>query len=492
MAGEEDSNRNKNPPPPPPPPPPSSSPPNRPFPDDGKPFDALRRFADEQISSMLQSVMGIPSLVSPPRTDHWPIFTEEQNYQDAQQRHRQEQSNDLKERSDSSSNPESQGPTRPGNYSADSSRARWSEFETPAPTRGRPSDMFDIDMFFDSFFDRFWFDDYVSSRFFHPYARPPFSNVLSANSAAWPVPYLMFSPYSPLHLERQAHYHSHRDRGVFSSLMTSLSLSSECDPEEPQWREAFEDLLRLENGKPMLDREPGVTTKPESGKEWLHSLVKRGSLGDHWKYVAGTEAQPWSTITFERPERVQDRPYQPQGEDLRASAKTEVLADEAESEPLTELDLYERFLSDIEARERDFFHGTHESPMLRLLLHDRRRCQDEREHDDDTENWLELVSGGNKSSVPDFVQESSSEAPAATPTPEDSYVVSTQISTERVRLPDGSIQTKTVNTKRFADGREETNESTEVVNPPRRDQTSPDKQETMATEQKKNGWFWKE
>lgn len=38
---------------------------------ESNPLVALRRFADEQVSSMLQSIIGLPSSVSPPQNDRW-------------------------------------------------------------------------------------------------------------------------------------------------------------------------------------------------------------------------------------------------------------------------------------------------------------------------------------------------------------------------------------------------------------------------------------
>ncbi|KAL3462566.1 hypothetical protein BJX64DRAFT_277102 [Aspergillus heterothallicus] len=478
MAGEEDPNRN---------PQPTSSPDrSRQWPDDENPFVAFRRFADEQISSMLQSVMGLPSISTHPQSDRWTIFTDDQSYRDAQMRHERQRHDYYENNNDKKTN-------NSGNDNGDASRS--GNPESLSTEDNRSENLFDIDMFFDSFFDRFWPDDHVSSRFFQPYHRPLFSSMMSADSPVWPVNYLMFSPYSPLHLERQARYRYHRDQGVFSSIMSSMSLSSEFDSEEPRWREAFEDLLRLENGKPMLDREPSAVAKPESGKDWLQGLVKRGSLGDHWKYAAGSESQPWSRITLERA----DRGREPERNLPEGEKPDTPVTKESESPSLTELDLYDRFLADIEARERDFFGGSYHSPLLRFLLEDSRRGRDailpsDPEHgEEDTETWLELISGGNKSSISEPPKDLSLPTVPAVegPPAETTHVVSTQRSTERVRLPDGSIQTKTEITKRFSDGREETNEFTEVVNPPQRDQHSPDKSGS-SPEQKNNGWFWKD
>ncbi|KAL6237570.1 hypothetical protein BDW75DRAFT_203678 [Aspergillus navahoensis] len=470
--------------------------------DDENPFVAFRRFADEQISSMLQSVTGLPSCATSPRSEHWSIFADDQAYRNlVRQRQRQGQEyNDDGDKVDGDvpsgsrinnpPTPNDKSPVRP-------SRSRWYDSDS----------WFDIDMFFNSFFDRFWLDDHAMTRLFSPYHHPMFSSMTSADSPAWPVNYLMFSPYSPLHLERQARYRSHREQGVFSSLMSSMSLSSEaeCDPNEPRWREAFEDLLRLENGEPMLDRESRAVAKPESAKEWLAGLVRRGSLGKHWKFTAASQGQPWTSITLDRLDRF-ERPKNETLPSVSAPEKTDFYSttEESNNKPATELDLYDRFLADIDAREREFF-GTFHSPLLQFLLEDRRRGRfgvfpSEADYKDDTENWLDLLSGGNKHSVPEAKPEPESaevplppapatattEAPAEKP-PVQNYVVSNSVNTERIRLPDGSIQTKTVRTKRYADGREETNTSTEIVNPRQGDQGS-----DQQSAQTKSGWFWRD
>ncbi|KAB8200509.1 hypothetical protein BDV34DRAFT_12836 [Aspergillus parasiticus] len=490
MAGDDNSNRNRD----------SSAQSPQLWPDDDNPFVAFRRFADEQISSMLQSVTGLPSTVTAPPPDHWSIFSDDRYYKDAYTRQRQ--SGDGKEgdhyagsetgaSAESTDNPPSQS-RWPG------SDDPWQSHRTRRQTL--PHDPFDIDFFFDSFFDRFWFDDRVSSRFFHPYNRPLFSSMINDESPAWPVTYLMFSPYSPLHLERQAQYRSSRERGVFSSLMSTLNLSAEHDPAEPQWREAFEDLLRLENGKPMLDRDPADISKRESGKDWLQGLVKRGSLGDRFKYISGTEGRPWSTITFDSPKSTDDGRSLTEEEASTNNTKAKISWGDAETESVTELDMYDRFLADIEAREREFFKDAHESPLLRLLLEDRYRTPDNRvslrkaNGVEDTESSLDQVSGEHQKTVSEIdSQPSTNTSPAETNNSvaeNKHYVISTKTSTERIRLPDGSIQTKTVKTQRFADGREESNESIEVVNPLQvnREPTNP---EGAPSDEKPSGWFWK-
>ncbi|KAL4758959.1 uncharacterized protein BDW70DRAFT_140600 [Aspergillus foveolatus] len=499
MAGEEDPRNTRT----------ASSPgSSRQWTDDENPFVALRRFADEQISSMLQSVMGLPSSATSPRSEHWTIFSDDQTYSDQTRQRRcqgQEYNDDGGKADDNvpSGSRLNDPSTVNDKYPDRPSRSRWYN----------PDNRFDIDMFFNSFFDRFWLDDHAMARLFSPYHHPMFSSMTSADSPAWPVNYLMFSPYSPLHLERQARYRSHREQGVFTSLMSSMSLSSEaeCDPNEPKWREAFEDLLRLENGEPMLDRESGTVAKSESGKEWLAGLVKRGSLGKHWKFSSGSESQPWTSITLDRLDHF-DRPKNEASPSVPAPEKTgsDSTTEVSNNRPATDLDLYDRFLADIDAREREFF-GAFHSPLLQFLLEDRRRGRfgifpSETNNKDDTESWLDLVSGGSKHTVPEAKDESESteahlsrepaSSPAATEVraenpPVQNYVVSNSVSTERIRLPDGSVKTKTVRTKKYADGREETNSSTEVVNPPQGDQSS-DQQSGQQPNQTKSGWFWRD
>jgi hypothetical protein len=91
-------------------------------------------------------------------------------------------------------------------------------------------------------------------------------------------------------------------------------------------------------------------------------------------------------------------------------------------------------------------------------------------------------------------------------------IVSTMTTTERRTLPDGTVETKRVLKKRFADGREESNESVErqtspysnprpTVSKPLREseipaaarqdkQTQTDVKETPRP--RRSGWFWRE
>jgi hypothetical protein len=458
---------------------------------ESNPFVAFRRYADEQVSTMLQSITGLPSMVTTPHNGHWDIVVNEHGYKGRMSHQRTGDESDWgrsypTDRDNASGYPDD----RDGDNARNHGKSHWFENDEPWHAgswrrwRNGSSDFFGLD----SIFDRFWLED----RFF-PFAahllHPGHDLFLSdlfedADSPTWPIAYIMFSPYSPLHLERQAKYRSYRENGIFSSIMSSLHLNSERDPSEPQWREAFEDLLRLENGKPMLNRD--TPTKPETGTDWLQSLVKRGSLGDRWKSVPRSEGQPWSGIAFSGPAD----PKQDQSQAL--PEKEEESAD-------SELDLYERFLQDIENREREFFRGASESPLLRLLLEERKQQQEELEkyrssvpkiaddhNGDEREFSIDIVPGGTKTSVPEMPKVSSTEMETkpATAVSETVLPISTMTRTERVRLVDGPVQTKIVNTKRYADGREESDESVEVSHP----QEGP----KSDSEKPKNSWLWKD
>ncbi|KAJ5649689.1 uncharacterized protein N7484_003412 [Penicillium longicatenatum] len=480
------------------------------------PFVTFRRFADEQVSSVLQSITGLPSSVGSPQSDSWTIFTDDKSYKNMAYRHR----NGANSNSNSNSNvnhtverdstpnqnPDPNTPDgeeKPPNYKNNNQQLsrfpQQSSYSSEEVSRSAhfpsrndgPSDFFGLDSFFKRFEDHYL---PFASFLFHPHINFPFSDMFDdSNLPTWPLTYIMLSPYSPLHLERQAQYRAQGDQGVFSAIMSSLRPDSDSesdrDPAEPQWREAFEDLLRLENGKSMLERDSLAPskTRPENGTEWLHGLVKRGSLGDRWKYISGTDGHPWSGITFTG-----------HSENDRSLRENDLAARE-EAQAESELALYERFLQDIQDREREFSQA---SPLFRALLEERRHQQDKFEKfqrgmmpdpdqgNDDTESWLDLVSGGHRKSVPET--EDTASTPAADTKQVESAaeprVISTMTRTERKRLPDGSIETKKVQTKRYEDGREESESFVEMSRP----KLEAGEEQPEQNMQPKNGWFWKD
>lgn len=525
MAGDDGSDRN---------PTPSRDDPKQtqnrpPWPQDDNPLVSFRRFADEQISSMLQSVMGLPSIVSSPQSDRWTVFNDSHDYNLV--RHRE----DGGSPSDTGGSPEdSKRPPAPNDDDKHTSTKSPQRAESSDPaqwnSRRRVDDSFADFFGFGSFFDRFWLDDHLplSSRIFPLATHSSLFGILDGDEdmPMWPAIYIMTSPYSPLQLEREARYRAHRDQdqGIFSSLVSSLKPSSESDqtydrdPAEPEWRDAFEDLLRVKYGKPMLDRESEPTGHRQTDKDWFTGLVQRGSLGEGWKYAPSKSAIWYSNQSKKgqegehgKTDDVDEFPVKIHGIGIHGIDTRGIDAEKADTEqadPSTELDLYERFIQDIEEREQEFSRQFHDSPILRFLSDERQRYKEEiaayrsrlaelesQNRNEDPRGWLDLVSGGSKNTVPDStVQKPSSESSptAVEQATEKPHLVSTSTTTERVRLADGSVRKKIIKTKRFSDGREVSNESVKTTSRRENSLDSPPAEDSSGKDDSsRGGWFWR-
>lgn len=293
--------------------------------------------------------------------------------------------------------------------------------------------------------------------------------------------------------------------------------------------------MRLENGKGMLDRDSQATAEEESGGDWLAGLMERGSLGDQWKPVRGTNGSRNGIFRFQRHgspmHELEKRPNT--GDDSRENRKLSP-RDIDELESFTELDLYDDFLRErnesSDRRDTDEFTM---SPLLRLIFAEQERRREELE--EQRRQWKRFrdSSSTNKpmmgestptesdkraaTGYPAIQPESDGEQSfnawrsansntntdaeflASANSPPVRAVTSTSTSTKRKILPDGSIQTKVVRRKRFADGTEESNETVDVVNSPRQTDETPQKPEDAGhpdmendKAKKSSGWFWKE
>lgn len=463
------------------------------------PFVAFRRFADEQVSSVLQSITGLPSAFSQPRSDKWAIFTDDQGYRDTAYRQQGDQSpNQAGERSYTSDS--GAGGSSSRNKNSDESDLQSSanrHMEQDDHFRSipqmtlyyGPSNFFGYDHFFDQFEDHFM---PFSPRLIYPHRRFPHTQAERSRLAhSWAMPYVLFSPYSPLHLEHQACNWTHDKQGVFSSLLCSLRHEFDHDPNEPRWREAFEDLLRVERGDPMLDPETLAACRAESGQDWLKGLVDRGSMGSSSMIGFGNEGQ-WRA-----------------GFSPRASGKGNLAVPDKElarlnndlREAETELDMYDRFLQDIEAKVHEYLGTFAQRSLLHNLLDEHRPNYDARNAipwdmtrtrdqlaSEDSDFQPDSFSSGNQTSVSEFFNDFPPWSNYPPAEGDVHHVVSESQRTEQKRLANGSIQSKTVRVTRFADGREDTQESTEVYPPP----SSDEKEGTSDEKSTKNGWFWKD
>lgn len=491
---------------------------------ESNPFVALRRFADEQISSLLQSITGLPSALSRPQSDRWMIFDHNQGYENMAYRQHSDHNN-AGERgytsdpgADSRSSGgrgESNNGERSSEQSAQYQQTR-QEDRWPPPSRGnqRYGVLYSLghECFSDLFEDHFL---PISSPFFRPHRQSSLFDLFKdSNSPTWPITYIMFSPYSPLHLERQTYHRSHNERGVFDYLTSSSHADSGRNPAEPQWREAFEDLLRLENGKPMLDHQALTAAKSHTDKDWLKGLVQRGSLGDRWRYVSATDNIPWSCISFrgEEPSESEEppeilAPSEFLGPTETVMSSTTVMSSKTaeDREPAeSELELYERHLENDFIEKFKILQDLAQSPVriFNLLSDEHQRRQngwdddrDDGDYDDKgadeqsseaTKTSLDFASDGDREPVPGTPVDSTLAESRNLVTVRLPRVISTMRHTERIRLPDGSLHTKEVRTKRFADGTEETEESVKVTHPQSGDGESPDDTKSGG------GWFWKD
>ena len=258
-------------------------------------------------------------------------------------------------------------------------------------------------------------------------------------SPSVPVAYLLCSPYSPVRLEQQPRL---SDYGV-------------------KWREAFEDLLAAQSGQELTPK--SSQRAHESSLDWLRGMInlamhKREENAEdlnsaiiRMSEAFQQDSRPLSRILSIR------QPTNHANED--DDADNDELGDQGEAE-FTEMTMYDRLLGR-QQPSSDSIAGA----AARSFAHSQ---QDSSSSDKDREN---------------------------------SSILSTLTTTERTTLPDGSMHTKVVLKKRFADGREESTETVHHHKAIRQTQdaaSSSVEDEGMGkigTEKtnrvnKYSGWFW--
>ncbi|KAF3892749.1 hypothetical protein GTR04_5349 [Trichophyton interdigitale] len=457
------------------------------------PFISFRRYADKQLSTLLRSVVGLPSAVLPPAKD-WLGLSDEALSQELRARRDSANNDYCQHHKCRDCNPSDGYPSSRGgcdeqffgtNPSKTEQHRRYTSQSIPASA-------------FDTLFDSSWPTDpsflFRDLAHFH---RPFIFDFMSpSTSAGWPISYLMFSPYSPLQLERQRQLRPQYQEHASSSWFDSLAPSHEHrDLREPQWREAFEDLLRIENGKAMLDRHPQGERTSESGKSWLAGLIQRGSLGDGWSHVS----QPDGEGEYFKFQRITSNDT---SSDHEGMSQGKVPSEEGEQ--FSELDLYDNFLHKVS-------HGaavSQTSPLLRAILEERKQKRQELEElqlqwremfrEKEMERAEDHQAIADSACFRDTASQSQTNENLSPP------IVSSVTTTQRQMQPDGSIKTKTVVSRRFADGREENTETEEITRNNRI--AVEDSNQAIATTQDENdsgtpngrdkkrsgGWFWQE
>lgn len=249
------------------------------------PFVAFRRFADEQVSSLLQSVIGLPSAFNGSSStsqstsfddDAWLLEARELRRRLACEAEEAAKMIGIFEKGFEGD--------KPIQSETDYVRCPYRPIEQDIPQRHQEP-----------------ISDPVSLPFYR-YLRllddpceldpPPF----------WPVLYAVGSPYSPLRLEHQEHLRSQGDK----------------------WRNAFEDLMALQNGKSMAENDDRKGYG--NGASWIISMVERGSFGKGWQRIAEHRQISESRSTT-----------------ARGAPPTQLEYDEEEDE-VDQMRLYERFL----------------------------------------------------------------------------------------------------------------------------------------------------
>lgn len=411
--------------------------------DTANPFVSFRRFADEQMSNLLSGLFGLsstfgPSSASPDRSlndyqawlqearhsqqPHEPEAEEARKIMDVYTRVHQDSAEEEILRAVQEAEEPLRCPYRP----ADQEVQQWE-----SDPLGLPLTALGVDL-------------------------PPTilaAPVLGAQLSSVPIAYLLYSPYSPVRLEQQP---ALRDHAVL-------------------WREAFEDLLAVQNGEQVSSERDHDSPVPSV--DWVRRMIglamcKRDQDKDEEDRDADSEAL--SSIPGRMVRLTATRQSRHDANEGDGSQAHEDL-DQYESgeEQLTELDLYKYFLrlqgiassAGSSSREPSLSIPDSQSPSRSFA------------HLQHHSNPVETE--GQKPSI-----------------------LSTLTTTERTAFPDGTTHTKVVLKKRFSDGREESTETMSTQNPVPKPQYQPatraiDDQGNSETipgvkgKKKENtGWFW--
>jgi len=394
--------------------------------DASNPFIAFRRFADEQMSNLMHTVLGVSSSSSPDRRvqDYQTWLREARESRDRLNRETEEADRimDLYTKA----HKEGQDPAQEEIQEA---------IQTDAKSMRCPYRPAEEDMPFAIARQRPWTsEDPRPSALAHsgtPLDYEAFSNpMLGLQSASLPIAYLLYSPYSPVKLEQQQ---ALRDQDI-------------------DWREAFEDLVAAQKGQDMPS---DSSHRPsETSAEWVRGMMgmlTRGRNEDKDEKLEALRAKT-TEATKEIPNLclLMCDTRQPESDAEEEEHRDNFEQDEEEEEEFTELDVYDRFLdreqpAASKATARSFTHLQHDSSPMEM------DCRK--------------------------------------PT-----ILSTLTTTERTTLQDGTVHTKTVLKKRFADGCEVETETVHTQNAPSQgqaQQVSRNKDEDgKRQENTSKGWFW--
>lgn len=376
--------------------------------EEDNPFIAFRRYADEQMASLLHSFIGLPSAFSSPNMNsRWRPYDDE-----ARRRARDNWYT-------SAQNDEGKSGWRPeaGRDRSTDSVTDSNAYGIPGRKLERPAE------------DTEAVDAPVCP--YRPIEQQPHNLFHPAQCLLpWPVNYMLYSPYSPYHLERDEQTQAYGSR----------------------WRDAFEELLDYQGGDADADGRQRSIWGSSLGPLRLHNEGNPISLPDIVKRLLELA-----------PDR--SRGHDAWFEELGSRQPEH----DAEEDEMTELDLYERLLN------RKRFEGNN---TLSQATH-----------------------------TPEATKAAGQVGSTQAKESDSLGIISTLTSTERVTLPDGTVQTKVMLKKRFADGREESSETVHTTqgnthlhgsnseNPdkatkPVEPATTPSDSKEGNPKSERRGWFW--
>ncbi|KAK4939025.1 hypothetical protein LTR10_020599 [Elasticomyces elasticus] len=305
----------------------------------------------------------------------------------------------------------------------------------------------------------------------------PFSNTDQT------IPWLMLSPYSPIYLCNPARPRLFKVR-LQDSAGAPFQISrprfferwySDVDEKMAKavpWADAFEDLLSLQQTGRMVDRDYSTWRTPST---WIHDMVHRGSLGSGWGFNQdGFLTKMTDTQAIESASSIKDRcrwrkerrwGCQKRADEVQPSEPppqdhfVEDLIDKA-TKPLAPFPVFGSIVS-----AADAIVAAVEETAKALEQASNRPAPEPMDKLEAPTAAEESAPSFSTPSPSSYTYESSfSQVDEAGSS---KYVVGTLTSTTERTLPDGSIETKRVSKRRFADGTEEVDESVDVRNIPR-------------------------
>ena len=299
------------------------------------------------------------------------------------------------------------------------------------------------------------------------------------------IPWLMLSPYSPIYLCNPAQSRLFKVK-IQDSEGVPLQISNakfferwytdidERMASHKPWADAFEDLLSLQQTGKMLDRENWSTWR--TPRTWFHDMASRGSLGNRW----GFDEQGMLVKRVDETRSAEQTPaatkedrcgrWRKNRESRRNKSQSEAVAQP--EKPATEDNAIADKLTDALAPFPLF--GSIISAADAIVSTVDRMVQRETQAQAGASTApfepdpVAAIEESNASSYSTSTASSSSwnHDSAASSSTDNKSVISTLTTSVTRTLPDGSVETKRVLKRRFADGSEESDESVELKNLP--------------------------